>query len=150
MKSIIGYILLSVAAVGLGWGGGYLACQHLHKDVQEPFYSGEYDQDLLESMAPALIIDGGYEIDLGQIQPGDHAHEFIIENRGTANLKVSVSDKSTNIETDFGTDEQLIAPGSSLPLGVTLTVAEGEDKSGFVELNTNDGQGTVRLVVSGQ
>lgn len=151
MKSIFKYILLSLIAVGLGYAGGSLACRQQYKDVQEPFYTGEYDQGLLDTLSPVMVIDGGYKFDFGEIQPGEHTHEFIIENRGTANLKVSVEKKSDNIKTDFGADQQLIVPGASLPMEITLTVADDDSKAGFVQLETNDDKlGSVRLDVTGR
>ena len=83
------------------------------------------------------------------IDSGKHVHEFIVENQGTANLKFSVIEKSENVEVDCGTEEQIILPGASLPIGLTLTVTDADQKTGFVEFETNDQLKKVRLVVSG-
>ena len=149
MKSLVIYILLAAAAVGLGLAGGYYACQQNYNAANEGFYNGEYDQEIVDSMSPSLVIEGGYEFDFGKIDSGKHVHEFIVENRGNANLKFSLVEKSENVEIDFGTEEVLILPGASLPIGLTLNVTGPDQKTGFVELETNDKSKKTRLVVSG-
>ena len=67
MKSLVIYILLAAAAVGLGLAGGYYACQQNYNAANEGFYNGEYDQEIVDSMSPSLVIEGGYEFDFGKI-----------------------------------------------------------------------------------
>jgi len=149
MKSLVIYILIAAAAIGLGLAGGYYFHQQQYSSANEGFYNGEYDQELMDSLKASLVIEGGYEFDFGKIDSGKHVHEFIVENRGTANLRFSVTEKSENVEVDCGTEEQIILPGASLPIGLTLSVADPDQKSGFVELKTNDESKKIRLVVSG-
>ena len=150
MRNFFGYVLLALLATGLGWGTGYLVCQRQYVGVEEKFYDGEFDAAEIAKRSPVLVIEGGFDHDFGPVEEGNsYNHEFIVENRGDGNLKLSLINKTDNIEIELSENGEIISPGASLPMAVTLIVKEGGSKSGTVELSTNDAQKTIRLTVYG-
>ncbi len=154
MKAFFGYLVLAIAAVGLGVAAGVEYCRYQYMDVQEPFYTGQWDQSIRDRMRPILVVAGGFQHEFGTIKVGEpYRHEFIFENLGDAPLEIQLIEKSDNVSVDLGSDKQTLAPGVSLPVELTWIPTGDDDRSGYCLLMTNDsaaGHDRVRLDVTGK
>ncbi len=141
MKHIIKYVIISVIAVGLGYGAGLAYQKYEASQVEEKFYWGQWDQTDAVEIAPYAFVKESTVHDFGTVDKDTpYTHDFVIENQGVAELEIWMDSQPEGPFTvDLGTEKQSVRPKLTFPVTVTLDSSQiTEEFEGKFTINTND------------
>ena len=143
MKALLKYLVLAIAAVGIGYAGGFAYHKIETVRIEEKFYWGQWEMDDSTNVSPRAYVINSTSHDFGQLSKSDiPTHDFVIENRGESELEIWIEEPPTEaVFVDLDHDKQLIRPGYTFPVTVTIDVDKLESTlAETIVVETNDEQ----------